>query len=129
MPYVPLGSQCSMGLSDKLSSTSWKFVNPGRAAPRRLCAASGSREIAHSIKTLPRRVRRRLAYAQMERPGAAVGELSFSELMALPDPADRYRYAHHYFSRRAPAIIREHRHYFEQDLRGYGERAFHAMWY
>jgi predicted O-methyltransferase YrrM len=65
----------------------------------------------------------------MERPRAATGELSFSDLMALPDPADRYQYAHHYFSRRAPAIIREHRRYFEQDSRGYGEQAFHAMWY
>jgi Methyltransferase domain len=49
--------------------------------------------------------------------------------MALSDPVDRYRYAHYYFSRRAPEIIREHRRYFEQGLRGYGERAFHAMWY
>jgi Methyltransferase domain len=82
-----------------------------------------------ATKTLPQRVRLRHAYAQMERSRSVISELAFSQLMAIPDAAERYGYAHNYFRLRAPEIIREHRRYFTQDFRGYGEQAFHAMWY
>src|SRR5437588_660872 len=40
-----------------------------------------------------------------------------------------YAYMHHYFWHRAPAFVREHRSYFKADQRGFGEDAFHSMWW
>ena len=42
---------------------------------------------------------------------------------------ETYRYLHHYFHHRAPSFLREHREYFGQNRRGFGEDAFHAMWW
>jgi hypothetical protein len=42
---------------------------------------------------------------------------------------DLYRYMHHYLHNLAPQELRDHRAYFRQERRGYGEDAFHAMWY
>ena len=57
-------------------------------------------------------------------------ELSFSEAVAaFPDPNDLYAYMHHYFRHKCPQLLREHRAYFVQDDRGFGEDAFHAMWW
>jgi len=36
---------------------------------------------------------------------------------------------HHHFYHLCPQAIREHRHYFSQNARGFGEDAFHAMWW
>jgi hypothetical protein len=40
-----------------------------------------------------------------------------------------YNYYHHYFWNMAPDWIRTHREYFKKESRGFGEDAFHAMWY
>lgn len=40
-----------------------------------------------------------------------------------------HAYMHHYFHQLAPDILRAHRSYFKVDMRGFGEDAFHAMWY
>jgi len=42
---------------------------------------------------------------------------------------DQYYYFHHYFWNKAPQWLRDHRSYFKSSLRGFGEDAFHAMWY
>lgn len=56
--------------------------------------------------------------------------LSFSEAVAaFPDPNNLYAYMHQYFRYRCPQLLREHRAYFMQDNRGFGEDAFHAMWW
>ena len=41
----------------------------------------------------------------------------------------KYKYFHHYFWNIAPEWLRKHRKYFSQNQRGFGEDAFHAMWY
>ncbi len=41
----------------------------------------------------------------------------------------KYQYFHHYFWNLSPAWLLEHRKYFAQKKRGFGEDAFHAMWY
>lgn len=41
----------------------------------------------------------------------------------------KYQYFHHYFWNVAPQWLLEHRKYFNQNKRGFGEDAFHAMWY
>ena len=56
--------------------------------------------------------------------------LSFSE--ATSRYVDRnmlYRYMHHYFHHLCPEEVRRHRAFFQQDLRGFGEDALHAMWW
>lgn len=41
----------------------------------------------------------------------------------------QYDYFHHYFWNIAPEWLREHRSFFIKENRGFGEDAFHAMWY
>jgi hypothetical protein len=42
---------------------------------------------------------------------------------------DLYLYMLHYFHHRCPQIIQDHRRYFKIDNRGFGEDAFHAVWW
>lgn len=46
-----------------------------------------------------------------------------------PNKRQLYLYFHHFFWNIAPKYIREHREYFKLNSRGFGEDAFHAMWY
>jgi hypothetical protein len=41
----------------------------------------------------------------------------------------KYQYFHNFFWNLAPAWLREHRKYFADGKRGFGEDAFHSMWY
>jgi hypothetical protein len=55
-------------------------------------------------------------------------DLSFSEAARrYPARNDLHAYMHRYFLSRAPEPLRAHRQYFER--RGFGEDAFHSMWY
>ena len=57
-------------------------------------------------------------------------ELTFSKAVdANKDLNFIYSYMLHHFHNRCPQIIREHRIYFDQEQRGFGEDAFHAMWW
>jgi predicted O-methyltransferase YrrM len=57
-------------------------------------------------------------------------DLSFTQAAArFPDRNQLHQYMHHYYRHLCPFSIRRHREYFEQDQRGFGERAFHAMWW
>lgn len=57
-------------------------------------------------------------------------ELSFTEAVAYyQDRNTMYAYMHHYFHHRCPQLIRDHRIYFKQEQRGFGEDVFHAMWW
>ncbi|MCX6227024.1 MAG: class I SAM-dependent methyltransferase [Bacteroidia bacterium] len=52
-----------------------------------------------------------------------------SAIQTYPDPNVLYDYMHHYFNYRCLELVREHRTYFKEDHRGFGEDAFHAMWW
>lgn len=41
----------------------------------------------------------------------------------------KYQYFHNYFWNLAPDWLKEHRKYFKKNKRGFGEDAFHVMWY
>jgi len=41
----------------------------------------------------------------------------------------QYLFFHHSFWNKMPVFVQEHRFYFRQEQRGFGEDAFHAMWY
>ncbi|SMG59948.1 class I SAM-dependent methyltransferase [Paraburkholderia susongensis] len=57
-------------------------------------------------------------------------DLSFTEAVKkYPDRNALYAYMHHYYKYMAPKELREHRHYFTSEQRGFGEDAFHAMWW
>jgi len=42
---------------------------------------------------------------------------------------DLYAYMHHHFHHICPDDVRAHRVYYRQEKRGFGEDAFHAMWF
>ncbi len=48
---------------------------------------------------------------------------------SLENPTTFYLQCCHYFSTNLPEELREHRRYFGQKGRGFGEDAFHTMWY
>jgi len=48
---------------------------------------------------------------------------------SLRDPTEFYLRCFHYFHTRLPEPLRMHRAYFESCGRGFGEKAFHAMWF
>ena len=61
---------------------------------------------------------------------------SFSEDMSFTKAAERYigrnelhAYMHHYHHQLCPNELQQHRAYFKQESRGFGEDAFHAMWF
>jgi predicted O-methyltransferase YrrM len=57
-------------------------------------------------------------------------ELSFTKAInQFPERDELYAYMHHYFYHHCPAAVQQHRAYFKQDQRGFGEDAFHAMWF
>jgi len=47
----------------------------------------------------------------------------------FPQRNDLYAYMHHHLHNLCPQEVREHRTYFQQEMRGFGEDAFHAMWF
>ncbi|WP_163407810.1 class I SAM-dependent methyltransferase [Flavobacterium ajazii] len=42
---------------------------------------------------------------------------------------EKYNYFYHFFWNLSPKWLKEHRAYFSQNFRGFGEDAFHAMWF
>ena len=48
---------------------------------------------------------------------------------SLHDPTEFYGKCFRYFHARLPAELRAHRDYFTQERRGFGEDAFHVMWF
>ncbi len=60
----------------------------------------------------------------------AADELSRDQWEAsLTDPTAFYLRCFHYFHTRLPHELQTHRQYFTQRKRGFGEDAFHTMWY
>lgn len=57
---------------------------------------------------------------------SAIGP-AFTE--SLRNPTDYYKQAFIDFHKSAPQAVRDHRHYFSQEERGFGEDAFHVMWW
>lgn len=47
----------------------------------------------------------------------------------IPDERARYRYFLSYYRRNLPGALRDHRTFFASDQRGFGEDAFHALWW
>lgn len=57
-------------------------------------------------------------------------DLSFTDAVRqFPGRNALHAYMHHYFRHICPTGIRDHRAYFNEDQRGFGEDAFHAMWW
>ncbi|GAB6272762.1 MAG: hypothetical protein STSR0003_26130 [Smithella sp.] len=57
-------------------------------------------------------------------------DISFSQCGAtFSDVNVCYAYMHHYFHHKCPKIVQDHRDYFKQEQRGFGEDAFHAAWW
>jgi hypothetical protein len=64
------------------------------------------------------------------RQDALMSDQSFSEAsLSFPNRNGLHAYMHHYFNHICPPAVKEHREYFKRESRGFGEDAFHAMWY
>jgi hypothetical protein len=48
---------------------------------------------------------------------------------SLRDPSKFYLDCFRFFHQRLPTVLREHRNYFDKNDRGFGEDAFHVMWF
>src|SRR3990170_7536682 len=71
--------------------------------------------------------RERLHYRKQSK---LTDDLSFSAAVAkFPERNILHIYAVHYYKYILPSEVREHRKYFRQEQRGFGEDAFHAMWW
>lgn len=60
-------------------------------------------------------------------PAAEIPRADWPE--SLADPTAFYLRCCHYFDRNLPAALRQHRSYFTCHGRGFGEDAFHTMWF
>ena len=57
-------------------------------------------------------------------------DLSFTDVACkFPDRNALHAYMHHYLQHLAPKQISDHRRYYSQNMRGFGEDALHAMWW
>jgi predicted O-methyltransferase YrrM len=70
------------------------------------------------------------SYRDSRRQPIYYRELSFSAAVnAFPSTNELYAYIHHYYHQLALPCLRLHRQYFLKNQRGFGEDAFHAMWW
>lgn len=86
------------------------------------------------LRSLRRRARKALRTFQKRqydsRSERYAFDLSFTGAVArFPARVPLHRYMHHYLHHMAPGRLREHRAWFSQADRGFGEDAFHAMWF
>lgn len=57
-------------------------------------------------------------------------DVSFTEMATrFPERNTMHAYSMHYYAHHLPVRLCEHRTYFKRNLRGFGEDAFHAMWW
>jgi len=58
------------------------------------------------------------------------GEITRAEWQdSIKDPTLFYERCFHYFYKKLPEELREHRKYFSENRRGFGEDTFHTMWW
>ena len=74
-----------------------------------------------------KRARERLRRESADRPTDEIKRADWSA--SLSDPTAFYLRCVLYFDRNLPEEVRQHRKYFTEQGRGFGEDAFHAMWF
>lgn len=85
------------------------------------------RFISGRLKARQDRCERRRLGAAFPGPAAEIQRADWSE--SLADPTEFYLRCCHYFDTRLPVEFRRHREYFTRQKRGFGEDAFHTMWF
>lgn len=81
------------------------------------------------VKSLFHRARARRALAEALLPGAPAEDALDDWTRSLRDPTGFYLDCHRWFHFRLPEPLRAHRAYFREKRRGFGEDAFHVMWW
>ena len=64
---------------------------------------------------------------QFSAPSSEISRAQWND--SLQNPTEFYERCFHYFYTRLPKPLREHRVYFENCRRGFGEKSFHVMWF
>lgn len=96
--------------------------------PANVAVHSWDVSIGSYIKARMREVKARRELAMILRD--EVGDLARSDWpRSLSDPTSFYCDAVRYFHSRLPEKMREHRFFFSKSKRGFGEDAFHVLWY
>lgn len=70
---------------------------------------------------------RKILRGNPSRDAGVINRASWAE--SLKDPTAYYERCYRYFHKRLLLPLREHRRYFTEDRRGFGEDAFHTMWF
>ncbi len=77
-----------------------------------------------------KRIFRFIAYLNILRKGRRLVHKSLSAWEnSLHDPSEFYLDAFRYFYFNLPTSLKSHKNYFNKQARGFGEKAFHTMWY
>lgn len=85
------------------------------------------RYLAGKVKARQAAVERRKIRAMNPPVSAEISRAEWSQ--SLTDPTAFYLRCCGYFDRNLPEALRRHRFYFAQNRRGFGEDAFHTMWF
>jgi hypothetical protein len=95
------------------------FMQAGTSAMLR--ALEGLQGLIGRVRLAPYRVMLRLS------PGKEIVREDWAH--SLVDPSGFYVDSFQFFHKRLPNLLKEHRRYFTQEQRGFGDDAFHAMWF
>jgi SAM-dependent methyltransferase len=81
------------------------------------------------LKSRVRRVRGWIEQKALVREGPPAEITRADWPRSLKDPTAFYRECHRYFHFKLPPQFKAHRRYFSKERRGFGEDAFHTMWF
>jgi len=81
------------------------------------------------LKSRVRRVRGWIEQKALIRAGSPAEITRADWPHSLKDPTAFYRECHRYFHFKLPPQFKAHRQYFSKERRGFGEDAFHTMWF
>ena len=80
------------------------------------------------VNNLTSFIRRRLMRFKFTKEYLLLKRISLKELIKI-DKIDVYSYLFLYFHKYLPKELKRHRGYFFSEFRGFGEDAFHSLWY
>src|SRR5215469_11782935 len=104
-----------------------------RSAVRRLLGVPADLSLKQAVRMhfgFPQGFSLKQWYASRVAYRSSEADLSLTAAAArFVDQSALYLYMHYWFVRSAPKWLRAHRLYFTQQGRGFGEDAFHAMWF
>lgn len=86
------------------------------------------RNIRQTFRATRERWQRRRLHGKL--PSQLLSCRTYEDLIrSRPTRDDLYAFFDYHFHHSLPRELQDHKAYFEQDMRGFGERAFHSLWF